>query len=48
MSSDDIVNYLCTLENGKYIKYSAKLHIILNNEKVAGESIKDINKQENG
>ena len=40
----DIVNYLCTLENGKYNKYSAKLRIIFNDEQVDGKSIKDIDK----
>ena len=43
-SADDIVDYLCTLNNGKYEKYSAKLRIVFAEEGVDGESIKDIDK----
>ena len=44
-SSDDVADYLCTLDGGKYGKYSAKLRIAFNEEGVDGEAIKDIDKE---
>ena len=43
-SSDDVVDYLCTLDDGKYEKYSAKLRSIFVEENVNGEVLHHIDK----
>ena len=43
-SSDDVIDYLCTLDDGKYDKYCAKLRIIFGEEGVDGKVLDQIDK----